>query len=78
VIIVLSITLYVSADNPRFVLLNSQLPDGNYDERSQHAAKPVKAGEKWLTNLWAWVRLEQSYGAHTDLLNGYRAQLTYS
>jgi hypothetical protein len=36
-------------------LFDSQLPDGNYDERSMHAAKPVKAGEKWLTNLWVWV-----------------------
>ena len=34
------------------VLFYNQLPDGNYDERSQHAALPVKEGEKWLTNLW--------------------------
>lgn len=30
------------------VLFYNQLPDGNYDERSQHAAKPVIEGEKWL------------------------------
>jgi hypothetical protein len=30
------------------VLFYNQLPDGNYDERSQHAAQPVIEGEKWL------------------------------
>jgi prolyl 4-hydroxylase len=34
--------------------VNVSLADGNYDERSQHAAKPVTKGEKWLTNLWIW------------------------
>ena len=37
------------------ILFYNVLPDGNYDERSQHAAEPVKGGEKWLTNLWIWV-----------------------
>lgn len=36
------------------VLFYNLLPDGNYDERSHHAAMPVKSGEKWLTNLWVW------------------------
>jgi hypothetical protein len=40
------------------VLFYNQLPDGNYDERSQHAALPVIIGTKWLTNLWVWVRTE--------------------
>ena len=28
------------------------MPDGNDDDVSQHAAEPVRRGEKWLTNLW--------------------------
>jgi len=36
------------------VLFYSTLPDGNNDDLSQHAAQPVKRGEKWLTNLWVW------------------------
>lgn len=36
------------------VLFYSLLPDGNMDERSQHQAKPVIDGEKWLINLWTW------------------------
>ena len=34
------------------VLFYSQLPDGNMDDWSQHAALPVRKGEKWLMNLW--------------------------
>ena len=34
------------------VLFYSQLPDGNMDDWSHHAALPVKRGEKWLMNLW--------------------------
>ncbi len=37
------------------ILFYNVLPDGNYDERSQHAAEIVIKGEKWLTNLWVWV-----------------------
>jgi prolyl 4-hydroxylase len=33
------------------VLFYSQLPDGNYDDFSQHAATPVTEGEKWLINV---------------------------
>lgn len=36
------------------VLFYSQLPDGNMDDFSQHAALPIKSGEKWLINLWTW------------------------
>lgn len=36
------------------VLFYSQLPDGNFDDFSQHAALPVTEGEKWLINLWVW------------------------
>jgi len=36
------------------VLFYSQLPDGNMDDWSHHAALPVKKGEKWLMNLWVW------------------------
>jgi prolyl 4-hydroxylase len=34
------------------VLFYSFLPDGNLDDLSQHAAKPVRKGEKYLINLW--------------------------
>jgi len=36
------------------VLFYSQLPDGNMDDWSLHAALPVRKGEKWLMNLWVW------------------------
>ena len=36
------------------VLFYSQLPDGNMDDLSQHEAKKVRLGEKWLVNLWVW------------------------
>lgn len=36
------------------VLFYSQLPDGNMDDLSHHAALPVIEGEKWLINLWVW------------------------
>jgi len=35
-------------------LHSNQLPDGNLDDFSQHAAEPVVSGEKWLINLWVW------------------------
>lgn len=46
--------LKVKPEIGKAVLFYNVLPDGNYDERSQHAAKPVLKGEKWLTNLWVW------------------------
>lgn len=36
------------------VLFYNLLPDGNMDDLSQHASKPVVQGEKWLANLWVW------------------------
>jgi len=36
------------------VLFYDQLPDGNLDDFSQHSAKPIISGEKWLINLWIW------------------------
>lgn len=36
------------------ILFYSQLPDGNMDDLSHHAALPVREGEKWLINLWLW------------------------
>jgi hypothetical protein len=50
--------LVVKPEVGKAVLFYNQLPDGNYDERSQHAALPVIIGTKWLTNLWVWVRTE--------------------
>jgi prolyl 4-hydroxylase len=47
--------LEVKPETGKAILFYNVLPDGNYDERSQHAAKPVLHGEKWLTNLWVWV-----------------------
>jgi len=46
--------LEVKPEVGKAILFYNVLPDGNYDERSQHAAKPVIQGEKWLTNLWVW------------------------
>mmetsp|Transcript_37546 Transcript_37546/g.117362 ORF Transcript_37546/g.117362 Transcript_37546/m.117362 type:complete len:520 (-) Transcript_37546:148-1707(-) len=36
----------------RAVIFYSQLPDGNCDDYSLHAALPVTDGEKWLANFW--------------------------
>lgn len=36
------------------VLFYNMLPDGNMDDLSQHASRPVEVGEKWLANLWVW------------------------
>jgi prolyl 4-hydroxylase len=46
--------LKVQPQKGKAVLFYNLLPDGNYDERSQHAALPVRSGEKYLTNLWVW------------------------
>jgi prolyl 4-hydroxylase len=43
--------LKVKPELGKAILFYDLLPDGNYDERSQHAALPVTEGEKWLTNL---------------------------
>ncbi|GAX13769.1 prolyl 4-hydroxylase [Fistulifera solaris] len=39
------------------VLFYSMLPDGNMDDRSQHASEPVQLGEKFIANLWVWEPL---------------------
>jgi len=46
--------LKVKPEVGKAILFYDQLPDGNYDDFSQHAAKPIVRGEKWLINLWIW------------------------
>lgn len=46
--------LSVTPEIGKAVLFYSLLPDGNRDDFSQHAAEPIKDGEKWLINLWVW------------------------
>jgi prolyl 4-hydroxylase len=43
--------LKVKPEVGKAVLFYSQLPDGNMDDFSQHAAKPVIKGEKWLVRV---------------------------
>jgi prolyl 4-hydroxylase len=57
--------LKVKPKKGKAILFYNVLPDGNYDERSQHAALPVTKGEKWLTNLWVWdPLLDHTAAAH--------------
>lgn len=44
--------LTASPKKGKAVLFYSQLPDGNMDDLSHHAALPVTKGEKFLINLW--------------------------
>mmetsp|Transcript_8876 Transcript_8876/g.22364 ORF Transcript_8876/g.22364 Transcript_8876/m.22364 type:complete len:546 (-) Transcript_8876:1998-3635(-) len=46
--------LEVKPEIGKAVLFYNQLPDGNFDDRSQHSAKPLIKGEKWMTNFWVW------------------------
>jgi len=46
--------LRVNPVEGKAVLFYSQLPDGNLDDFSQHAALSPRKGEKWLINLWVW------------------------
>jgi prolyl 4-hydroxylase len=46
--------LRVTPKAGKAVLFYDILPDGNMDDFSQHAALPVRAGDKWMTNLWVW------------------------
>jgi prolyl 4-hydroxylase len=46
--------LQIKPELGKAVLFYSQLPDGNMDELSQHAALPVQTSEKYLANLWIW------------------------
>lgn len=55
--------LKVTPVRGKAVLFYSQLPDGNMDDLSHHAALPVKKGEKWLINLWVWDPLYESSNA---------------
>uniref|UniRef100_A0A7S2L3K0 Fe2OG dioxygenase domain-containing protein n=1 Tax=Leptocylindrus danicus TaxID=163516 RepID=A0A7S2L3K0_9STRA len=46
--------LQVKPEKGKAVLFYNMLPDGNFDDLSQHAGYPVKEGQKWLANLWVW------------------------
>jgi prolyl 4-hydroxylase len=46
--------LRIKPELGKAVLFYSQLPDGNMDELSQHAALPVQTSEKYLANMWIW------------------------
>jgi len=46
--------LKVKPERGKAVLFYNLLPDGNYDERSQHAAMPVTKGEKVRALLVYW------------------------
>jgi prolyl 4-hydroxylase len=46
--------LSITPEKHTAVLFYNLLPDGNMDDLSQHASKPVLEGEKWLANLWVW------------------------
>lgn len=46
--------LMITPEIGKAVLFYNMLPDGNMDDLSQHAALPVRSGEKWLANLWVW------------------------
>lgn len=46
--------LKVKPEVGKAILFYDQLPDGNHDDFSQHSAKPIIKGEKWLINLWIW------------------------
>jgi len=46
--------LKVTPEVGKAILFYDQLPDGNLDDFSQHSAKPIIRGEKWLINLWIW------------------------
>jgi len=46
--------LKVKPELGKAILFYDQLPDGNLDDFSQHSAKPIIDGEKWLINLWIW------------------------
>ncbi|GAX13187.1 hypothetical protein FisN_17Hh117 [Fistulifera solaris] len=49
--------LMVKPERGKAVLFYSVLPDGNFDNLSLHEARPVRKGEKFLTNLWVWEPL---------------------
>ena len=46
--------LEVKPETGKAILFYNVLPDGNYDERSQHAAKPVLKGKLSCIALPCW------------------------
>lgn len=46
--------LTIKPKKGKAILFYNMLPDGNFDERSLHAALKVIKGEKYLMNLWLW------------------------
>mmetsp|Transcript_31517 Transcript_31517/g.48250 ORF Transcript_31517/g.48250 Transcript_31517/m.48250 type:complete len:238 (-) Transcript_31517:80-793(-) len=58
--------LAVTPEAGKAVLFYSQLPDGNMDDLSQHAALPVTKGEKWLMNLWVWDPIYETMSGQYD------------
>jgi prolyl 4-hydroxylase len=44
--------LVIKPERGKAILFYNMLPDGNYDERSQHAALPVLSGEKVSDSRW--------------------------
>jgi hypothetical protein len=53
--------LKVEPDIGKAVLFYSQLPDGNMDDFSLHAALPVRRGEKWMvSNVKKYTQMKQS------------------
>ena len=46
--------LKVKPERGKAILFYNMLPDGNYDDLSQHVALPVLEGEKWLINLYVY------------------------
>jgi prolyl 4-hydroxylase len=55
--------LKVKPERGKAVLFYNMLPDGNYDERSQHAALPVRKGEKVRGDAHS-LKVLRSYGVH--------------
>jgi len=53
----------VKPEKGKAILFYLQNPDGNLDDLSQHAAMPVRKGEKYFTNLWIHDPYRW-YGAH--------------
>ena len=45
----------VKPKSGKAIFFYNVLPDGNFDDMSQHASLPVdKNNEKWIANLWVW------------------------
>jgi hypothetical protein len=70
--------LKVTPEPGKAILFYNQLPDGNYDERSEHAALPVIEGEKWLANLWVWVSSSKLSAGSSCGVHAWRPKQTAS